>query len=207
MALKRGDKETYETLTLEIKVETDEIEKAKKNLVKKKDEIKSLSLKKRDLSARCKEDEVEHSKRKGIEEQIAVMESEKISEEQSYKNAVNKAKKFHELIGNNFYIELQNHFIDKEEYVMPILAKIAKELNIPVVAANDVHVYDNSPESLRARQLMRSLRYNKWEEPNVGDDQLYMKTDEEMITALKKILPTEVVKWSNGKCGKNSFFL
>lgn len=202
MALKRGDKETYETLTSEIKVETDEIEKAKKNLVKKKDEIKSLSLKKRDLSARCKEDEVEHSKRKGIEEQIAVMESEKISEEQSYKNAVNKAKKFHELIGNNFYIELQNHFIDKEEHVMPILAKIAKELNIPVVAANDVHVYDNSPESLMARQLMRSLRYNEWEDPNVGDDQLYMKTDEEMITALKKILPTEVVNEAMENVGK-----
>ena len=77
---------------------------------------------------------------------------------------------------------------------MPIIAKIAKDTNLPVIAANDAHMVSNTADEVKARQLIRSLRFNKWEELFTGDDQLYLKTDKELADSLCKILDVEIVE-------------
>lgn len=95
---------------------------------------------------------------------------------------------------NHFYIELQYHGIELEAKIYPVLAKIAKEMGVPVVATNDVHIVTPSEEERLRRQILRSLRFgNGFIEESVGDKELYIKTDEEMVEWLSKILPYETV--------------
>jgi len=95
---------------------------------------------------------------------------------------------------DNFYVELQYHGIEEESYVMPRLAKAAEELSLPMVACNDVHVALNTPDCVRARQIVQSLRYNKWHELQDGDTEYYIKTDEELSQSLSLILPNDTVE-------------
>ena len=48
------------------------------------------------------------------------------------------ASEFVKLFGNRFYIEIQRHGLDAEIKTEPGFLKIAQELNIPIVATNDV---------------------------------------------------------------------
>lgn len=97
----------------------------------------------------------------------------------------------------NFYIELQYHGIDKEATAMPILASIAKETGIPIVAANDAHYATNSREDIRAHTLTSAMRFNTEIKPDVelseGYGELYIKTDSELKDALSAILDEETI--------------
>ena len=58
----------------------------------------------------------------------------------SYKEAENYALKLNEIFGEgNFYLELQNHGIEEQERVNPVLAAISANTGIPLAATNDVH--------------------------------------------------------------------
>ena len=130
-----------------------------------------------------------------IDEKIAILEKELLSEEELYQNALNQAKKFANIFGkNNFYCELQYHGMPEEAKVMPIIAKIATELHLPIIAANDAHMISNSKDEQKARQIIRSLRFNKWEQASEWDKEVYMKSDEELTESLQKILPLEIVE-------------
>ncbi len=48
------------------------------------------------------------------------------------------AKQFQEIFGDRFYIEIQRHGLDEEIKTEPEFLNIALELNIPIVATNDV---------------------------------------------------------------------
>ena len=48
------------------------------------------------------------------------------------------AKQFLDMFGNNFYIEIQRHGLDAEIKTEPVFLQIAQDLNIPIVATNDV---------------------------------------------------------------------
>ncbi len=52
--------------------------------------------------------------------------------------AMNIAKDFLEMFGNNFYIEIQRHGLEDEIKTEPIFLQIARDLNVPIVATNDV---------------------------------------------------------------------
>lgn len=51
--------------------------------------------------------------------------------------AVIYAKKFLNIFGNRFYIEIQRHGLEEEIKTEPGFLKIARDLNIPIVATND----------------------------------------------------------------------
>ena len=127
---------------------------------------------------------------------IKEAESKKRTHEEMRENVCSKIDKFTTLFGkSNFYVELQNHGIDKEEAIYPVLAKIAREKNVPVVATNDVHIIDNSEDERLRRQILRSLRFGTdFEEEHEGDAELYIKTECEMCMQLLKILPEDVVE-------------
>lgn len=93
----------------------------------------------------------------------------------------------------NFFIEVQNHRIPLEKEVYPVLAEEARKYGIPIVATNDVHIVEGTEEERLRRQILRSLRFGQWVEENIGDSELYIKTDEEMVSILSEILPKDVV--------------
>ena len=116
-------------------------------------------------------------------------------ESEIYEATKKQAKIYESIFGKgNFFVEVQHHRIPLEKEIYPRLAKIAKELGIPIIATNDVHIIDNSEEEKLKRQILKSLRFGQWEEEAVGDSELYIKTDEEMVEILSEILPDDVVK-------------
>ena len=56
-----------------------------------------------------------------------------------YDNAKRAALDYKEIFGDRFYLELQNHGIDKEIKSHAILSRLSKDLDIPLVATNDNH--------------------------------------------------------------------
>src|SRR5664280_821885 len=57
-----------------------------------------------------------------------------------YAGAKRAAGAYSEIFGRgNYYVELMQHGIDIERQTFPGLVKIAKELNLPLVATNDLH--------------------------------------------------------------------
>lgn len=125
-------------------------------------------------------------------DKIARIEATQKGDTALYNEMKNKVGELRKIFGDgNFYIELQNHNIPEEAYVMPLLAKAASELVIPMVACNDVHYPDNTPECVRARQIVQSLRFNKWSQLQAGDTEYYIKDDETLVTSLCEILPDD----------------
>ncbi len=57
-----------------------------------------------------------------------------------YNEAVNYAQTMSEIFGkDNFYIELQNHGMNEQIQILPLLVKLAEECDLPLVATNDCH--------------------------------------------------------------------
>lgn len=98
-----------------------------------------------------------------------------------------------DVFGKDFYVEMQYHGIDKEAIIYPRLFELAREYNLPLIAANDSHITYNTEEEMMIRQIRRSCRFNKWEERQVGDEEMYVKNDRELATALYQILPEDAV--------------
>lgn len=117
-----------------------------------------------------------------------------LSDDELYANTLAAAQYYMDMFGaENFFVELQYHGIEEEAICFPILANVAEELGLKCVITNDCHIIEKTDRSRRARQILRSLRYNKWEEEMTGDSELYIKTNEEMREALMQILPAYVV--------------
>ena len=150
--------------------------------------LSAMKAEKKKLEGIKEKSEETHGKKvalQGMMQDEAAMEAE----------AVRVMSKFKEMFGEgNFYAEVQNHGIDLEEDIYPKVARIARALNIPIVATNDVHLVENTEEELLRRRMLKALRFEKWEDDRVGDDQYYIKTDEEMEEWLLKILPADVVE-------------
>ena len=58
----------------------------------------------------------------------------------SYKEAINAASEMRDIFGaDNFYLELMDHSIEIEKRAFNDLIKLGKELNLPLLATNDLH--------------------------------------------------------------------
>lgn len=127
-----------------------------------------------------------------LEAQIRKLEESKKTEEEMREAAIQEAKWYQEQFGYNFFIELQYHGMPEEAYAMPILAEIAEELHIPVILTNDAHYAEK--EDAFARRLLRMADFDKWIDGGETDEQLYLKSDQEMIETLSKILKPETIE-------------
>lgn len=82
----------------------------------------------------------------------------------------------------NFFIELENHGQEEELEMLPLLAKMAQELGVRNVAANDVHYLNEADWEVHDTMLcIQSNRLrndeNRWRFPN---HQYYFKSPDEM---------------------------
>ena len=84
--------------------------------------------------------------------------------------------------GDDFYIELQDHGIADEKQVLPDLIKLAKELDIGLVATNDVH-YINK-EDWEAHDVLLCIQTKKTladpKRMKFDTHEFYMKSGDEM---------------------------
>lgn len=194
-ALSKLSGENLKTLTKALNEEMAESKRASEELASVKLELSRVRRKETAIRGECKDAEKSHEKFNAIQEKIDTLLSAIKSEPCLYNQAVETAKEYVKIFGKgNFYIELQYHGISEEKEVMPILYKIASELDIPTVAANDVHFAYNTPECARARKIVNSLRYNKWYPSRSDESEYYIKSDNELTEWLSKILPKEAVK-------------
>lgn len=135
------------------------------------------------------------SRWKEYQKQIDTLNASRKPDDELYEQAKKKAMEMRDIFGEgNFYVELQYHGLDIERASMPKVAQIAKELGLPLVAANDAHMATNSREDIDARHMVRCLRFNRWEDLTPDASQYYVKTDEELSKALSSIFDEETVK-------------
>ncbi len=99
-----------------------------------------------------------------------------------YEGAKKWAKEMQDVFGEDFYIELQDHGIEEERQVIPELIKIARELNIQLVATNDVHYIEKSDwemhDVLLCIQTKKTLADPK--RMKFDTQEFYMKSGDEM---------------------------
>ncbi len=95
-----------------------------------------------------------------------------------YDDAKEFALKLKGLFGDDFYIELQNHELEDEKIVLPLLIKLAKEIGVKCVATNDIHYIEkedsdmhNALVSIRSKSMAAGYKAKEY----------YMRTEEEML--------------------------
>ena len=185
----------YKDLLEKIERQTREKEQAKADLTSIKKEIAAKKRARTEYSASIKKMKESADKWAMYDEQAAEILSQAIGDEKLYEQAKEVCLRFTKLFGDgNFYVELQYHRISEEKKCMPVLAKLARELHVPVVAANDAHYASNQYKEVRARTLVAAMRFNKPIVEDVeGFGELYMKSEEELRTILLEILDEDIV--------------
>ena len=179
------------------KVYEDTLAEIEAAAVRKKElesEIATASKKKTELNQEIKKLQESMDKWIELDDEMQALSSNMMSDEDMEAAVKEELAYLVETFGEgNVFAEVQYHGIEAEAKCMPILARIAHECNIPLVAANDAHMVYGTEEERRKRQILRSLRYNKWEDEFPGDAELYFKTDEQLREMLEKILSKEDV--------------
>ena len=100
-----------------------------------------------------------------------------------YDEAKKYAVKLKNIFGEDFYLELQDHNMPEQREVNPKLIKLGQELNIELVATNDVH-YLNADDTEMQDALMCVEMRTTVDEPDrmrFPSDQFYFKTHAEML--------------------------
>lgn len=107
----------------------------------------------------------------------------------------NEIKKAHSYAGDlkeifnedRFYIEMQNNNIPEQKKANAELIKIARDLNVPLVATNDCHYLN--PEDYNTHQILLCIQTGKkLDDPDkfeFSTDQLYFKSPQEMTELFK----------------------
>ncbi|OLR64691.1 DNA polymerase III subunit alpha [Peptoniphilus porci] len=97
--------------------------------------------------------------------------------------AKSAAMEYREIFGeNNFFLELQDHGMPEQARVNRELVKISEELDIPLIASNDVHYLDKddakSHDVLLCIQTGKTI--NEEDRMKFPSDEFYLKSPDEM---------------------------
>ncbi len=93
------------------------------------------------------------------------------------------AEEYRQIFGpEHYFIELQNHGLAEELQALPELVRIAKALEIPLVATNDIHYVDANDAAMHDILLCIQTGKLRSDENRMrfANDQFYLKTESEM---------------------------
>ncbi|MDJ0335002.1 DNA polymerase III subunit alpha [Salinibacterium sp. G-O1] len=100
-----------------------------------------------------------------------------------YEEARQAASDFRDIFGaGNFYAEIMDHGIDIEKRTMNDLLRLAKELDLPLVATNDLH-YTHAHDSTAHAALLCVQSASTLDDPNrfkFDSDEFYLKSAAQM---------------------------
>ena len=100
-----------------------------------------------------------------------------------YQAAKRAAGMFQDIFGEDYYLEMMFHGIDREAKVLPDIQKLGKELGIKTIVTNDAH-YENKEDAEFHEYVMcmsskRSIRDPK--RLKFPFNEFYLKSEEEML--------------------------
>lgn len=106
-----------------------------------------------------------------------------------YNEAVSYAKELANLFeDDSFYIELQNHGLEMQKQILPLLVKLAEECDLPLVATNDCHYLRKS--DARTQAVLMCIQTNRviTDGKPIGfeTDEFYYKNTDEMTALFGK---------------------
>jgi len=102
-----------------------------------------------------------------------------------YEDARRIAYEYTDVFGkNNFFLELQDHGLEQDAKVMPLVHRMAGDTGIPLVVTNDSHYLRES--DARAHEILLCIQTGKtMSDPNrmrFSQNAFYLKTREEMMS-------------------------
>lgn len=93
----------------------------------------------------------------------------------------------------NLYVEVQNHFIDKELEAYPIMVDLAREFDLPLVGTNDCHYLRKSDHHMHDVLLCIQTKKTVNDQDRMRfDNHFYFKDVNEMREALKNYPPEAI---------------
>lgn len=105
---------------------------------------------------------------------------------ESKEEAVKVIESYLDIFGQDFYLEIQNHQIPEERGYDNIY-RIGKEMNIPVIATNDVHYLEK--EHHTSHDILLCIQSGKTvvdqNRMKYNTNELYLKTEDEMFRAFQ----------------------
>ena len=104
--------------------------------------------------------------------------------EGSYEDARTVALEYREIFGEgNYFIEIQNHGINDELKILPLLYKLSAETGIPLAATNDCHYIDK--KDAEVQNVLLCIQTGKTLDDPSGihfeTEEFYLKTADEMV--------------------------
>ncbi len=92
-----------------------------------------------------------------------------------------------EIFDEDFYLEIQNHGMDDDFKILEVFPKLSKELNIPLVATNDIHYIEKEHAIAHNILLLLSDKSGKadYRKLRYRTDQVYFKSADEMKELFK----------------------
>jgi DNA polymerase-3 subunit alpha len=108
----------------------------------------------------------------------------------NYDGAKNVALRYQEIFGKgNYFLEVQNHGLDSEVKILPLMYKLSMETGIPLVATNDAHYVKKSDAEMQDI-LMCIQTQTTIDDPKrmkFKSNELYIKSYEEMYRLFKNV--------------------
>jgi len=100
-----------------------------------------------------------------------------------YNGAKEAALRFNEIFGQgHFFLEMQNHDLPEDKVVNPKVLKLARELDIPPIATNDIHYLKK--EDSKVHEVLLCIQTNKQlidpDRMKYKEEKFYLKSREEM---------------------------
>ena len=94
---------------------------------------------------------------------------------------------WHDVFGENFYLEVQYHGIEAQMKIFNHIMKLSKRHGLPVIASNDVHYL--YPGDKKAHDLLKSMRMRNTENSGQGyaTGEFYLKSAEEMYDVFEEV--------------------
>ena len=99
-----------------------------------------------------------------------------------YQKAKENSIILHEIFGDDFYLELQDHGQEEDKAVLEGIPKLSKELGIPMIATNDIHYIEKEHAIAHNILLLLSDKTGTkdYKELRYRTDEIYFKSSEQM---------------------------
>ena len=102
-----------------------------------------------------------------------------------YEQAKEVAKRYKDLFGEDYYIELQDHNLEEQKRTNPLLMRIANELGIKLIITNDSHYLNKTDADAQDTLLCLQTNANKDDDKrfHFPNNEFYIKSKDEMRQA------------------------
>jgi DNA polymerase-3 subunit alpha len=107
-----------------------------------------------------------------------------------YEEAKRLAYEYADLFGReNFFLELQDHGLDKDRAVLPLIYRLASDTGLPLVATNDAHYLER--DDARAHEILLCIQTGKTmsdtNRMRFDRPDFYLKSRDEMMTLFGEV--------------------